>query len=210
MHTPDTTHTAHSTPHIITQISEITQISYTLQFTQTQNTHKQKNHNTQPVNPPSRSKKTFSPSRDLLLPCCESDHLLLRPWSVAVVLRPAISPSSRSAAARPAVHELLLCVHRSVAENPSVIYCRGRRSAVPRLKPPTRPQFLPYVFWILKLSWCIGIYVLNWPVFIDPNWLNLTRTQYDPFLIRTDFTRIQPDFWLDPNRSEYISGRIVS
>ena len=152
-------HTAHSTPHIITQISEITYSKgYTLQFTQTQNTHKQKNHNTQPVNPPSRSKKTFSPSRNLLLSCCESGHLLLRqrsavavllscccrvasshlllsPRSAAAVLRPrsaaaVLRPRSAATVLRPAIARKLLRVQ------PCASCCCTPTDLLPKTQPP--------------------------------------------------------------------------
>ena len=106
---------------------------------------------------------------------------------------------------------------QAAAACPPICCWKPSRDLVPwppiccsKAQAPTRPEFLPYVFWILKLSWCIGIYVLNWPVFINPNWFNLTRIQYDPFLIRTDSTRIQPDFWPDSNIYRIGSDRVVS
>ena len=90
-------------------------------------------------NPPSRSKKTLSPSRDLLLLCC---------------VRPSLPPYDLLLRVHPSA--VAKC-HRSAAENPSVICCSGHRSAAPRPKPTTWPEFLPFVFWILKLSWYIWL-----------------------------------------------------
>ena len=212
-HAHRTRHTAHSTPHIITHKS-VNHILKSQKVTVYTNTKHTKTKKITTPNPPSRtrSKKTFSPSCNLLLPCCKFGHLLLRQRSVVMLLPCCVQPFTAASTiccrrdasrhreeivARPAVHKLLLHAHRSAAENPVAdLLLQGSSSNSTWVSP-----LVPYMFWILKLSWCIGIYVLHWPVFINPNWLNLTRIQYDPFLIRTDSTRFF-------TRSEYISDRI--
>ena len=138
------THTAHSTPHIITQISEITYSKgYTLQFTQHTKTKKSQHPTREPTLKKQENIISFPQSAAASAICCCCAVVMLLPCCV----QPSTAASSHreETAARPVVRKLLLHVHRSAAENPTADLLPKTQPPIccSKAQAPTRPEFLP-------------------------------------------------------------------
>lgn len=143
----------HQTPHGHTQkVTTIEQIQW---FTN-HNTNKSPQYShTQPwtlFNP--RESVTLKPnSHDPAICCCPIPRYdVIISGQLPRFATALSSQLPRSVAARPGVRDLSLHVHPSTttkwnwyaAKNSAAICCRGYRSAAPRPKPPTQPEFLAF------------------------------------------------------------------